>query len=535
MAETQTPSTGGAEAERDLLLERVRRQAAELETILAAIGDGIFIFAPDGSVRRMNRAAHEMAGFTEANAPASFAARTQHLRLETADGQPLAVAELPGYRALQGETLSGVILKMHPPGRDPRWVSASAAPILDEGGCVQGAVVTMTDVTRLYLLEEELRGRVEALARADTQKNDFLAMLGHELRNPLAAIAGASQLLELLGPNDPLSLAAHFRTIVTRQTAQVARLVDDLLDVSRLARGQITVDRRPLDLLDVVQQTLDAIRTFVGQRTDRLQITLPPGPIVVDGDPARLQQVLSNLLLNALKYTPRNGAIALTVETARDEVTVRVKDSGVGVPPEMLARIFEPFTQAKGSAELASGGLGLGLAVVRAIVELHGGTVAAFSEGPRQGTELVVRLPTLSPSLFAEDTTPCARPGLAPRGRTEGPLRVLIVEDSEDLAEAMATAVVLWGHRARLAHTGAAALEAAEAEPTDVVLLDLGLPDLDGCEVARRLRVRLPAVRLIALSGHTQPADHKRSAAAGFERHLDKPVDLRDLRAVLED
>ncbi|HEY3353642.1 MAG TPA: ATP-binding protein [Polyangia bacterium] len=377
-----------------------------------------------------------------------------------------------------------------------------------------------------------LRRQVDELAEEGRHRDEFLAMAAHELRNPLAALTAASQLLARVDLQDPL--ADRVRGTIARQTAQMTHLVNDLLDCARLANGRLTLERQPVDLVAVVQQTVEATRPLVAAHGDRLSVSVPAAPVVVDGDPARLQQVLSNLLVNAAKYTPRGGRIGLALRREKDEAVVRVTDSGVGIPPELLARIFQPFTQGEGVRPRAEGGLGLGLAVVRVIVSLHGGAVSALSGGPGRGSEFVVRFPALPAAPLPAVRVVCGPRPARPPGR---PARVLVVEDDPHLAEAMASALGLWGHRVELCANGPAALASARRDPPEIVILDLGLPDSDPVELARRLRAQLPdtaSARLIGLSDRGRTVEHPRLRAGGFDRYLDKPIDVELLRDLVE-
>jgi PAS domain S-box-containing protein len=368
------------------------------------------------------------------------------------------------------------------------------------------------------------------LKESDRRKDEFLAMLAHELRNPLAPIRNAVQLLHLKGPPNPDLQWA--RDVIDRQVQQMARLVDDLLDVSRITRGKIELRRERVELVAAVNSALETSRPLIKTRGHELTVTLPPEPIHLYADPTRLAQVLSNLLNNAAKYTDEGGRIWLTVERQNDQVLVRVKDTGIGIPTEMLAHIFEIFSQVDRSLERSEGGLGIGLTLVKRLVEMHGGTVEALSAGPGTGSEFVLRIPVAAPEV-KEPTSPEA----GGYGQTAAPLtcRVLVVDDNQDSAESIAMLLRTLGNEVRTAHDGWEAVEAAAAFQPNLVLLDIGLPKLNGFEAARRIR-ELPSggdIMLIALTGWGQEEHRRRSKEAGFDHHLTKPVDFRALQDLL--
>ena len=379
---------------------------------------------------------------------------------------------------------------------------------------------TVVDITARKLNEE-------ALKEASRQKDRFLATLAHELRNPLAPLYYAVDLLQSES-RDELEWA---RGVIERQVSHLTRLIDDLLDISRIGRGQLEVRREPVVVQDVVHAAVEASRGALKEHEQELIVDLPPAPVVVRGDFVRLTQVVTNLLTNAAKFSPRPGTVEVTVETEPDSrVRLSVKDTGVGISPEDLPHVFEMFYRGGGSVERPYGGLGVGLYLVRSLVELHGGTISAESEGRGRGAVFTVRLPV-------EDSE--SAPPRPSGGRTEGTAlsskRVLIVDDNRDSADALAKLLRSGGNDVTTAYEGCAALAAAERLKPDVVLLDLGMPTIDGYEVCRRIRERQwgKDILLVALTGWGRAEDRERTREAGFDEHLVKPVGLADVESML--
>jgi signal transduction histidine kinase/DNA-binding response OmpR family regulator len=364
---------------------------------------------------------------------------------------------------------------------------------------------------------------------ADRHKNEFLSMLAHELRNPLAPIRNAIEILRLRGSDDPD--IRSLQEIVERQVQQLIRLVDDLLDLSRITRGKIRLQLEAVDVVDFITRAVETSRPLIDDRKHQLRIELPPERLRVRGDAVRLAQVISNLLNNAAKYTEEGGRISLIAQRQDDEVFLRVKDNGMGIPPEMLSSIFEMFKQVDHSLDRSQGGLGIGLTLVHELVEMHSGCVEAFSAGTNKGSEFVVRLPLLTAEEPA--SPPCAdRNGNKTQPR---PMRILIVDDNADAAHSLAMLLETGGHEIRLCYEGKSALQEAESFCPDVVLLDIGLPGMDGLQVAQGLRNRplQPQPILVALTGYGQAEDQRRSREAGFDHHLVKPADPETLMALL--
>ncbi len=376
--------------------------------------------------------------------------------------------------------------------------------------------------------DESLRAQAQALQRStaalqetDRHRSEFLAMLSHELRNPLAAILSGLGVLERTEPDS--QQAGRARVVVRRQLQQLGRLVDDLLDITRITRQKVQLQRAPVDLVHLLRGAADDHGPLMEARGLRLELELPEERIWLDADPARLAQVVGNLLQNAAKFTDRGGRVRISLSVIGGErAVIRVADTGIGIDPATLERLFEPFTQAERSLARTRGGLGLGLSLVKGLVELHGGTVRAISEGEGRGTEVVVELPVAQARL----PLPTPPPPAVVRGR-----RVLLVDDNADAAESLGALLELAGHRVALEHRGQDGLLHAKREPPDAVLCDIGLPDMDGYEVARRLRAD-PALRnviLVALSGYALDEDLRRAEEAGFDAHVAKPATLERL------
>jgi signal transduction histidine kinase/ActR/RegA family two-component response regulator len=373
------------------------------------------------------------------------------------------------------------------------------------------------------------RKRAEDLLReADRRKDEFLAILAHELRNPLAPIRNSLHILRLTSPRDPT--AERVGEMMERQVNHMVRLVDDLMEVSRITRGKIELRKEPLDLEAVVRSAVETSRPAIEAAGHELTLSLPPERLTLDGDPVRLTQVIANLLNNAAKYTDAGGHIWLDLRRQGAQVAISVRDTGVGIPQDMLPRVFELFTQIERDANRAQGGLGIGLTLVKRLVEMHDGTIEAHSQGKGQGSEFVVRLPlapTERPARGAENGV-----SLSP---VLGSQRVLVVDDNRDAAESLAMLLKLLGADVHVVFNGPDALEAVETYKPAVVLLDIGMRGMDGYEVARRIRRRPESrdVILIALTGWGQEEDRQRSRAAGFDSHLIKPADLGALQTLL--
>jgi signal transduction histidine kinase len=395
----------------------------------------------------------------------------------------------------------------------------------DEAVLVQLASLAAVALENAELLEE--------LRETDRRKDEFLAMLAHELRNPLAPMRNALEIVRLRGLERRSTLRQSW-DMIERQVEHLTRLVEDLLDVSRITRGKIALKKAPVEVAEVVRRAVETSRPLVEARHHHLDVKLPATPVYVLGDLTRLSQVLLNLLNNAAKYTDEGGELTLSVEveTASADVVLRVRDTGMGIPPEMLPRIFDLFTQADRTLDRAQGGLGIGLTLVRRLVMMHGGSVAAFSQGPGKGSEFVVRLPQYrggAPPVHVADAE-SASAEIVSR-------RILVVDDNQDSALSLAMLLRLSGNEVVTAHDGPTALALASGFRPELALLDIGLPGMDGYELARRLRELpgLTGLRLAALTGYGSDEDRRRSRTAGFNLHLVKPVEMEALQALLAD
>jgi len=405
-------------------------------------------------------------------------------------------------------------------------VSLTISPIKDQDGNVVGASKIVRDITARKAVEADLRKLADDLSDADRRKNEFIAMLAHELRNPLAPISNAVQILRLAGSDRQEVITAS--QMLERQVSQMSRLVDDLLDMSRISRGRIELRKERTLLAPVINQAVEATQALYHSMNQQLTVSLPATPVYLHADPARLAQVVGNLLNNACKFTDRSGHIDLVIEPDHDHVRIRVRDNGIGIAPEQLSNIFHMFTQVDTSLERSRDGLGIGLTLVKILVEMHGGSVKAQSRGLGHGSEFTIQLP-----IVAETSSPISSSVSEPAAGAAR--RVLIVDDNQDGAESLALLVEMNGHDIFLAHDGLEAIEAAERIRPDVVLLDIGLPSLNGYEVCQRIREKPwgKGLILVALTGWGQEEDRRKSKEAGFNAHLVKPVDYDALMKVL--
>ena len=434
----------------------------------------------------------------------------QHLKVFV-DGVEVAPDQLPIQRAARGTEIRSYEEELRFDDGQSIHLYGSAVPLRDPAGAPRGAIGAFVDVTRLKQVEAAMR-------EADRRKDEFLALLSHELRNPLAPIVTAAELMQMRG-----DVATPFeREVILRQAQHMVRLVDDLLDVSRVARGKVTLAKAPLNLGIVVSKAVEATSPLLEQRRHQLHLTVPPQGLPVIGDEVRLTQVVSNLLTNAARYTPPGGHIEVNGALEGGDVVLRVRDNGAGIDAALLPNVFEMFVQGTRSADRSEGGLGLGLSLVRTLTILHGGTVSAHSDGPGHGSEFTVRLPASAPR---PDQPPATKGEHRPTTGTRSK-RVLVVDDNRDGAQMISAVLVGAGHDVQVVADPSHALLLADVFRPQVAILDVGLPVMDGYALGQELRARLrgePPV-LIALTGYGQTEDKRRSEEAGFSLHLVKPV-----------
>jgi len=490
---------------------------AHLAAIVESSNDAIISKTLEGEIRSWNLGAQRIFGWSAAEAvgrsitliiPPERLAEEQHI-LDTLNR---------GERIEHFETT-----RVTKDGRHIE-VSLTVSPVRNSAGIVIGASKIARDITARKQAERLLQEREEALREADRRKDEFLALLGHELRNPLAPIHNATELLSCMLSED--SRARIPLEMIRRQTTQLTRLVDDLLDIGRITQGRIRLESEPLELASVIAQAFETVEPQLRQKRHKASVISSYEPLYVVGDFHRLVQCVSNVLSNAVKYTDPGGEIQVRTSTEGTDAVIQIADNGLGISPHLLPRIFEIFVQGEGSLDRAQGGLGVGLAIVRRLIERHGGTVTARSPGPRQGSTFEIRLPRI---VRPQSTT-------AAESRVETvPRRVLIVDDNTDAANSLAMLLSLRGHQTQVAFNGREALERLRGFQADVVLLDIGLPGTDGYELAERLRANpeLRGMRLVALTGYGQMEDQQRARAAGFDDHLVKPVTLAALERTL--
>ncbi|HET7670202.1 MAG TPA: PAS domain S-box protein [Burkholderiales bacterium] len=399
------------------------------------------------------------------------------------------------------------------------WASVVITPVWDAAGELRGYAKVTRDLTD--------RKRVEALETTERQTQEFLAVLAHELRNPLAPISNALNLLARKSTADPAEI--WVRDVLTRQTAQLSRLVDDLLDISRITRAALVLDRKPADLRTILRHAADASMQWFEGRRQTLAVSLPEERLVAEVDEVRMGQVVQNLLHNASKYTPEGGAIELAAHRQGDDAVITVRDNGIGMTPEVLATAFELFKQARQGLDRAQGGLGVGLTLVQRLVKMHGGSVEAKSEGPGRGSEFVVRITLRKEPAIVRAASEARAPGKGPKRR------ILVVDDNRDAAHALRLLLENDGHEVRVASDGPTGLAMARDYRPDVALLDIGLPQMNGFELAQQMR-RDPALGgtlLVAVTGYGQMHDRARASASGFNHHLVKPVEFSALQELL--
>jgi PAS domain S-box-containing protein len=409
------------------------------------------------------------------------------------------------------------------------WCHAVVTPLFDESKQARSFARVTHDLTEVGAVEAQ-RKRADGLAEANRSKEEFMALLSHELRSPLSPIVNALNILRQMKTNDPIIEQAG--NIIDRQVGVMVGLVDDLLDISRITKGKLRLTKEQLDLRVAVNHAAESARPLMNARKHDFSVSLPTEPIWVEADPARIEQVVVNLLNNAAKYTDSGGQIRITVNHEADDAVICVRDNGVGIAPELLPHIFELFTQVDGSLGRSYGGLGIGLALASSLVEMHDGRLSATSAGLGKGCVFTIKLPAMAePTLSVTKTT------LVPAGAKGPPLRVWVVEDNVDAADALSMLLRLYGHDVQVARTGEMALELPHESRPDLVLLDVGLPGIDGYQVAKQLRARpeFKDVMMCALTGYTpSEADRQRQQETGFDHYYVKPVKLESLLEVLK-
>ena len=500
--------------------EKARAIARELESTFDAISDPMCLLDREGRVVRCNQAMTRFVGATEQE----LIGRGHESFLPAAGGGAIS----DPFRRMVESGAREVENLQH----GERWLRVTCDPVLDDAGELSGAVYIFSDFTerqRAQEQSEQLLAREQAaraeLEVADRRKDEFLAMLAHELRNPLAAVTTGLHVLEEVGSPEPR--AVQTRATVLRQIGVLTRLVDDLLDVSRITRCKVELRREPLLLRDALENAISTSQPLIEERRHQLARELPDEPLWVMADATRIEQVISNLISNAAKYTEPGGRIQVVLRRDGDAAVLLVRDTGIGIEPEMLDQVFELFAQVDQSAARSAGGLGVGLTLVKRLLEMHGGAVQARSEGLSRGSEFEVRLPLLRDE--ARSLGRAQQPALAPRKR------LLLVEDNRDIGETLRDLLQILGHRVELAADGLRGVQLALATRPDAALVDIGLPGIDGYEVARRVRAAEAGkdILLVALTGYGRPEDRDRALEAGFDAHLVKPVDPDELNDIL--
>ncbi|MGC8638287.1 MAG: hybrid sensor histidine kinase/response regulator [Isosphaeraceae bacterium] len=515
--------------------QRLRSSESRFRRLVDANIFGVVFGDMDGNISDANDAFLEMVGYTrqemaagrlpfDALVPPGWARSLLRCRVELKRWGRCAPFELECKRR-EGHRLPVLL----------------GVALLDENQPVKGGspvVAFCLDLTQQKHLEAQLRKHADELAETDVRKNEFLAMLGHELRNPLAPIRNAVKIMKQRGSDDPDTCWA--RDVIDQQIRQMAQLVDDLLEISRVTRGKVRLQREVVDVATIVAYAVETSRPVIDAHGHRLSIALPARQIKVDADPVRMAQVLSNLLNNAAKYTADGGLIRLSIVEETDDVVFRVRDNGVGIPPDMLPRVFDLFAQADRSLDRSQGGLGLGLTLVRSLVEMHGGTVKAASAGLDQGSEFQVRLPLWKlgnlerPGVRRPDAVANRSPAVVARHAPQT-RKVLVVDDNVTSAQTLERVLRLEGHEVHVVHDGPSVFEIIRRRQFDVVFMDIGLPGMTGYEVAQRLRHQpeLGNPLLVAVTGYAEDEARRLSREAGFDHHLVKPVDPETILALL--
>jgi PAS domain S-box-containing protein len=494
---------------------RVHASEEQFRLLVESVKDyAIFMLTPEGRIASWNAGARNIKGYTAEEIigrhfsifyPADAAARgwpDHELRMAVAAGR----FEDEAYRVRKDGTRF--------------WANVVITPVYDASGVLRGFAKVTRDLT--------VRRQFEALQRGERRMIEFLAMLGHELRNPLAPLQAALDVLELR-PGDAATIEWS-RKVFGRQVQHLTRLVDDLLDAGRISSGKVSLHFGVVDLRTLVEETVEAMRPQIEAQGHTLALVLPADAIRVRGDATRIAQIITNLLTNASKYTPDGGDIRVVVATDGDFVMLEVHDTGMGMPPELIPSMFELFVQGGRELNRSQGGLGVGLTLVKRLTELHGGTVAATSAGPGKGSDFVVRLPRLADHAVLPEA-------FALRSVKVPSFKVLVVEDNEDVRQALVMLLSILGHQVRMLGDGAQVLQSASQFTPDLILLDIGLPHMNGLDIARALRAeaQFRNVMLVACTGYGQEDDQREAREAGFDQHLIKPVQAIDLERVLSE
>ncbi|MGV3724478.1 MAG: ATP-binding protein [Actinomycetota bacterium] len=501
--------------ERERSEAELRASREQLRLMVESVKDyALFTLDPTGRVTSWNTGAESVFGYGEGEILGEDGAIlfTPEDRAVGAHIQEMTTARQQGHAADERWHLRK--------GGDRFFASGMLTPLLDDAGNLRGYTKVARDITKRKVAEDALRD-------ADRHKDEFLAMLAHELRNPLAPISNALHLMKMRqgdGPDDPA------RRVVERQIRHLTRLVDDLLDISRITTGKIELRKAHVELDGVLKRAIEDVRPTMEARGHTLSLQLTPEPLTLLADPTRLEQLFANVLTNAAKYTEPGGAVAISSEREGSWGVVRIQDTGIGIAPELLPEVFSLFRQAERSLARSEGGLGIGLTVVKRLVELHGGRVSADSAGLGKGSEFTIRLPLVDPALAGSN----AAPGEVWR-QSSTCLRVLVVDDNPDTAESVTELLELAGHEVRAALNGESALRVADEFRPHAILLDIGLPGKDGYQVARELRQKgMRDTALIAVSGYGRLEDQVRSREAGFNHHMVKPVEFDELLRLIE-